>query len=132
MRTWLVVTMAVVVLGGAGAGLLAHHSFASVYLEEDTVEIAGEVVEFRYENPHAWLFVRGTEVSGAGAAKVYGAEWAGTAALERQDIEKDTLKPGDRVRIWGAPAKNPSEAKIHLKRVERSDGWSWRGRQTPR
>ena len=128
----LVLTLAIAVLAGGGAGLAAHHSFASVYLEDDMVEISGEVVEFRYENPHAWLFVRGTEAGGVGGAKVYGAEWVGTAQLERQNIEKDTLKPGDRVRIWGSPAKNPSDAKIHLKRIERSDGWSWRGRQQAR
>ena len=127
----LAVAIMIGVLAGAGTTLLAHHSFASVYFEEDSVEIAGEVVEFRYENPHAWLFVRGTE-AGGGGAKVYAAEWVGTAALERQYIEKDTLKPGDRVRIWGSPSRNQSEAKIHLKRIERSDGWKWQGRQAPR
>jgi hypothetical protein len=132
MRTWLSMTIAVGVLAGAGGPLVAHHSYAAVYLEDDMIEVAGDVVEFKYENPHAWLFVRGSEVGGAGAPKVYAAEWVGTAALERQYIEKDTLKPGDRVRIWGSPAKNPSEAKLHLKRIERSDGWSWQGRQTPR
>lgn len=128
----LAVAIVVGVLAGASATSFAHHSYAAVYLEDDTVEIAGDVVEFRYENPHAWLFVRGSEAGAAGAAKVYGAEWVGTAQLERQDIEKDTLKPGDRVRIWGSPAKNPAEAKIHLKRIERSDGWKWQGRQTAR
>jgi len=131
MRKWLNLAMVAGVLTVAGPRVAAHHSFASAYLEEDSIEVAGTVVEFRYENPHSWLFVNGSE-AGVGAARIYGAEWVGTAALERQFIEKDTLKPGDRVRIWGSPSKNPSEAKIHLKRIERSDGWKWQGRQAPR
>ena len=132
MRKWLCLTMMAGVLAGASGTLAAHHSFAAVYLEEEMIEIAGEIVEFRWENPHSWLFVRGAAASGGGAAKVYGAEWVGTAQLERQYIEKDTLKPGERVRIWGSPSKNPSDARIHLKRIERSDGWTWQGRQTAR
>ena len=132
MRKWLSLTMAIAVLAGAGSRLAAHHSFAAAYLEDDLIEVAGEIVEFRSENPHSWLFVRGAEAGGAGVTKVYGAEWVGTAALERQYIEKDTLKPGDRVRIWGSPSKNPSDAKIHLKGIERSDGWKWQGRQGQR
>ena len=132
MRMWLSLTLAAGLLAVAGDRLGAHHSYAAIYLEDDSIEIAGTVVEFKYENPHSWLFVNGAEVNGPGGNRIYAAEWVGTAALERQDIEKDTLKPGDRVRVWGSPAKNPSEAKLHLKRIERSDGWSWRGRQQQR
>jgi hypothetical protein len=132
MRQPLSLVLAFGIAAAMAAPFEAHHSFAAVYLEEDTVEITGTVVEFRYENPHSWVFVNGPDPRGTGGTKVYGAEWVGTAALERQNIEKDTLKPGDRVTIWGSPAKNPSDAKIHLKRIERSDGWSWRGRQTQR
>jgi hypothetical protein len=40
----------------------------------------------------------------------------------------DTLKPGDRVIITGAPGRNASERRIHLKSIERpADGWAWRG-----
>jgi hypothetical protein len=132
MKVCLSLALVAGLLAAAGDRLGAHHSYAATYLEDDSIEISGTVVEFRYENPHSWLFVNGSEVNGPGGAKIYAAEWVGTAALERQDIEKDTLKPGDRVRVWGSPAKNPSEAKLHLKRIERSDGWSWRGRQAER
>ena len=55
------------------APLLAHHSFAVTYLEADTVEIEGDVVEFQYKNPHSVIFVQGTE--GFGRSKLYAAEW---------------------------------------------------------
>jgi hypothetical protein len=127
--------LAVGVIGAlltAAVQLGAHHSYGAVYLEDDSIEVAGVIVEFQYKNPHAWVFVQGRERSGFGGEKIYAAEWVSTSQLERDGIEKNTLRPGDDVRIWGSPAKNPSEAKLHLKRIERRDGWSWRGRAQAR
>ena len=87
------VTIIAILLGGNGQ---AHHSFGAVYLETDSIEIAGTIVEFQYKNPHAWIHVRGAERSGLGQEKVYSAEWVSTSQLERQGIEKTTLKPGKR------------------------------------
>ena|SRR5687768_6401769 len=106
----------------------AHHSFGDIYLESDSVEIEGTIVEFQYRNPHAWVHVRGSE-RGLGEERVYAAEWVSTSQLEREGITRTTLRPGDAVRIWGSPAKNPRENRLHLKRMARSDGWEWRGRQ---
>ena len=106
------------------APLLAHHSFAEYYLEGETLEVDGEIVEFQFKNPHSWVFVQGRE--GLGAMRTYAAEWAGTSRLKDQDITTTTLRPGDRVRIWASPNRNPSDSRVRLKRIERmSDGWSW-------
>ena len=115
----------------AGTQLAAHHSFGAMYMEADSLEIDGTIVEFQYKNPHSWVYVNGSE-GGLGTPKVYAAEWVSTSQLEREGIEKGTLKAGDSVRVWGSPAKNVAEAKIHLKRIERSDGWNWRGRAQAR
>jgi hypothetical protein len=112
-----------------GASGIAHHSFGAVYLESDNIEVDGNIVEFQYKNPHSWVHVRGSERGGLDEEHVYSAEWVSTSQLETEGITKTTLKPGDKVRIWGAPSKNPSEYRMHLKRMERSDGWQWRGRQ---
>ena len=113
----------------AGGVLRGHHSFGAVYLENDSVEIDGMIVEFQYKNPHSWVHVRGAERGGLGEERVYSAEWVSTSQLEREGIDKNTLRPGDHVRIWGSPAKDPTDNRMHLKRMERSDGWQWRGRQ---
>ena len=105
----------------------AHHSFAVVYLEQDTIEIEGDVVEFQYRNPHAWLMVQGSE-RGALGEKIYAAEWVSVSQLERSGIPKNFFKPGDTMRIWASPNKNPSDNRVRLKRMERkSDGWKWQG-----
>ena len=107
----------------AAAPLLAHHSFATYYFEDESIEIEGVIVEFQYRNPHSWVHVQGQE--GLNRARVYAAEWAGTSRLERDSIDKNTLRAGDNVRIWGSPSRDVNDNKIHLKRIRRSDGWEW-------
>jgi hypothetical protein len=111
-----------------GAPALAHHSFGELYLESDTIEVEGSIVEFQYRNPHAWVHVAGTE-GAFGEEKIYSAEWVSTSQLEREGITKNTLRVGDRVRIWGSPAKAINVSRMHLKRIQRSDGWQWRSRR---
>jgi len=107
---------------------LAHHSFAVVYIEQDTIEIEGDVVEFQYKNPHAWVFVQGRERGGLGEERIYAAEWVSTSQLDRNNIDKKWFKPGDAVRVWASPNKNPTDNRVRLKRIERkSDGWKWQG-----
>ena len=130
MRWWTASVLCAAVM--LSARLQGHHNFADIYLEADTIDVEGEVVEFQYKNPHSWVHVRGSERSGLGDERVYSAEWVSTSQLENEGITKTTLKPGDKVRIWGSPAKNPSDYRMHLKRIERSDGWQWRGRQQNR
>jgi len=117
---------------GAAVQLRAHHSFGAAYLENDMIEVSGSIVEFQYRNPHSWVFVQGQERGGLGGTRIYAAEWGSASQLERDGIEKDTLRPGDDVRIWGSPARNPLDAKLHLKGIERKDGWNWRGRAQAR
>jgi hypothetical protein len=109
------------------APLLAHHSFAAYYLESDMIEIEGEVVEFQYKNPHCWLHVVGRE--GLGQEKTYAAEWANPTRLERDGITGKTLRSGDIVRIWASPSRNPNDNRVHLKRLERRDGFKWEQRR---
>ena len=61
--------------------------------------------------------------------RTYAAEWANPSRLNRDNITKDTLKPGDVVLVTGSPGREEAEYKLHLKAIERpKDGWSWRQR----
>lgn len=116
-------------LGAAAtmASLSAHHSFSAYYHEQQSVTIQGDVVEFEYRAPHAWVRLNAPDPSGQ--MRTYAAEWANPSRLSRDNITKDTLQPGDVVRITGSPGREPSEYKLHLKGIERpKDGWSWRQR----
>ena len=102
----------------------AHHSFAADYFEDQTTSIEGELTQFDYKNPHAWVHV--TAMDAGGQTHQFAAEWANTNRLKTQGIDKDTLKPGDHVIITGSPGRKAEDHKIHLKAIERpADGWSW-------
>ena len=91
------------------------------------ISIEGNIVELDYRNPHAWLHIHATDVGGK--VQKVSAEWASPGRLSQQGINKDTLRPGDRVIITGSPSRDESEYKIHLKGIERrADGWKWVGR----
>ena len=109
----------------AGGSAAAHHSFATYYFEERSVSIEGDVVEFVYAAPHAWVHLMVADRDGV--AQRFAAEWANPTRLARDGIAGDTIRPGDRVIITGSPGRDASERKVHLKAIERpADGWKWR------
>jgi hypothetical protein len=127
------VRIGIIVLLAACAGRVeGHHSFAGAYYESDSVTVEGDVVEFVYRAPHAWLYVNASDPQGRPAR--FGAEWASPSRLERDGVAKDTFQVGDQVSITGAPGRNESAHQIHLKAITRysRSRWHWEGRQGPR
>ena len=115
---------AVVAVVLAGVPAAGHHSFAAYYFEEQSVTIEGEVVEFDYRAPHAWLYLMAPD--GDGQIRRFSAEWANPRRLTGDGVSRDKLKAGDRVVVTGSPGRTPGEFKIHLKRIRRpADGWEW-------
>jgi hypothetical protein len=122
--------MTLIVAAIAGVPAYAHHSFAAQYSESQTMSIEGELVEFEYRSPHAWVYILAKD--NKGQMQRFAAEWANPNRLARQGITKDTLKIGDYVILTGSPARNLSEYKLHLKGIERpADGWK-SGTASPR
>ena len=117
-----------VILLACSVPAYSHHSFAGAYFESDSVTIEGDVVEFVYRAPHAWLYVQAPDPSGR--PQRYGAEWASPSRLEREGVGRDTFQYGDQVSITGAPGRENAH-QIHLKQVTRySRGkWNWDGPQ---
>jgi hypothetical protein len=121
-------TLVVVLLVAAGTGVpaYAHHSFAATYVEEKSVSIEGELVQFELRNPHSWVYVMAKDENGE--MQKYGAEWANATRLKQGGMTEETLKPGDIVTITGAPGRKVDEHRIHLKKIVRpADGWTWGG-----
>jgi hypothetical protein len=101
-----------------------HHSFPSYYFEQQTVTLTGELVEFDFRAPHAWVKIKSRDDSGE--EQVFAAEWSNPNRLTRDGVSKTTLKIGDVVTIAGSPGRNPEERRLHLKAIERpADGWEW-------
>ena len=107
-----------------GIPAYAHHSFNNYYFESQSTSVEGEVVEFEYRSPHAWVHIMAKNETGQ--MQKYSAEWSNTNRLKQQGITKDTIKPGDFVVITGSPGRKPEEYRLHLKGIQRpSDGWRW-------
>ena len=115
-------------IGAAALGVpaSAHHSFPAHYLEDQSVSIEGDLVQFEYRNPHTWVHVAAKDETGT--IRQVSAEWASAARLKQWGIGEDALRPGDRLVITGSPSRNPSEYRMHLKTIQRrADGWQWSG-----
>ena len=102
---------------------MAHHSFAATYLEDQSVTIEGEIVQFLLRNPHSFVHVMVKEKDGA--TNRYVVEWGSPAQLSGK-VSRDTLKPGDHVIISGNPGRNAADHRVRLLTFKRpKDGWSW-------
>jgi len=120
---WIVLVLGVM---AANVSAYGHHSFVGYYAEDESVSVQGQIVEFEYRNPHAWVHFEARDNDGR--VQRISAEWANPGRLSQQGILKDTIKPGDRVIVTGSPSRNPTELKMHLKGLTRlSDGWKWVG-----
>ena len=127
MKRYLIVLSlaAAAVLVGVGTQVSAHHSFAATYLEDQTVSIEGELVQFLFRNPHSFVHVNVAEKDGT--VRRYSVEWGGAGQLGSQGVNSQTLKVGDRVIISGSPARGyPKEARVRMRTLNRpADGFDW-------
>ena len=102
----------------------AHHSFAATYHEDKLEMIEGEIVQFLYRNPHSFVHVMAPDAEGK--VQRWAIEWGAISQLNRQGVERYTLKIGDHVQITGAPARNPADHRLLMRRLLRpSDGFKW-------
>jgi hypothetical protein len=98
IRTRLVVA---ILLLAAAAAAHGHHSFA-IFDADNPRTLEGVVQEFRWTNPHSWVFLKVPAADGR--ETVWEIEHGPINMLSRQGWTKATLEPGDRVRIEVHPA----------------------------
>ena len=119
--------IALVVAGFLLSGLTvhAHHSFSSLYDEDSSIEIEGQLVQFLLRNPHSWIHVLAPDENGEMVR--WGVEWDGAGPLGSQGLTRDSLRPGDRIVISGNPGLNLADRKIMRMRtiLRPSDGFGW-------
>ena len=108
----------------AGVTARGHHSFAASYDEAQIISVAGNLTEFEYRSPHAWVHIRAMDK--AGQMRTVSAEWGNPRRLTADGIKQDTLRAGDWLILTGSPSRDPSEYRMHLKGIERPvNGWRW-------
>ena len=81
----------------------AHHS-QSEYDLKGKVEVEGTVTKVEWRSPHAWIYV--DVASDKGEPVNWSFELPSPVTLMRRGWTRDSVKPGDRVKVTAAPAKN--------------------------
>jgi hypothetical protein len=81
----------------------AHHS-QSEYDLRSKVEITGTVTKVEWRSPHAWIYV--DAVNEKGETVNWSLELPSPVTLMRRGWTRDSLKPGDHIKVSGAPARN--------------------------
>ena len=117
MKPQILVLALILALGAARA--TAHHSFAAEYDDKKPVKIAGKVVEMRWSNPHAWIYLDVTGTDGKVARWSF--ETGGANALFRRGWRKDDLPAGTDLVIDGWQARNGSNT-VNARSITFKDG----------
>jgi hypothetical protein len=105
--------------------VLAHHSFAAAYFEDQRATVEGTLVEFVYRSPHSFITVDVTDPKTHEPVR-WTVEWASNNRLKREGVNPESLKPGDHVVVLGHPSRTADDHRLHMWGVSRpSDGWKW-------
>ena len=91
------------VLALAACPASAHHS-ASMFDMSKQVSLQGTVEKWLWANPHSWLYVR--VVKADGSQEVWGFEAGSTGMLARTGWNAADMKPGDKITVSAAPARD--------------------------
>ncbi|HYR85191.1 MAG TPA: DUF6152 family protein [Terriglobia bacterium] len=107
---------AVILLCAAPA--ISHHS-NSAYQVDKVMTLTGVVKEWKWSNPHTWLYLIIDDDKGG---KVdWAVEGRAPGVLGRVGWDRSVLKPGDKVTVHMSPAKDGSHVGI-IARVTKEDG----------
>lgn len=97
-----VAASAALILGASG-GVFAHHSFAAEFDAAKPISLTGKVIELRWSNPHAHIYVDVAETPGTAVSWDF--ELGSPNALVRRGWTRSSLKPGDTITVTGYLAK---------------------------
>jgi hypothetical protein len=110
--------LATAVLALSAPAAFAHHS-NSAYQVDKIITLTGTVKEWRWMNPHTWLYltVKGED----GKEQEWAVEGRPPGILGRAGWSATVLEPGDQVTVHASPSKNGAPAGI-IARVTMADG----------
>ncbi len=82
---------------------LTHHGFTPHYDISNRVIIEGTIKEFRYINPHSFVYVE--TINANGEIEIKWCEMQASSQLRIKGINENSLQVGDRIRIDGFQAR---------------------------
>ena len=100
----------------AGPGM-SHHS-NSAYQVDQVTSVTGIVKEWKWSNPHTWLYLT---VDEKGEKVEWALEGRAPGILGRAGWDRNVLKPGEKVTVHMSRAKDGTRVGI-IARVDKEDG----------
>ena len=85
--------------GLLAANAYAHHSYAAEFDRNAETTVEGVVTEVWFRNPHVRYYVSVTDADGNEV--IWDARGLSQVKLVRQGWTRDTIKPGDKIRMHG-------------------------------
>ena len=104
-------TARLLVLGAflmVGVGLQAHHAVAGVYDLNKEVVLEGRLKKLNFTNPHASIEL--TVPNKDGTFTDWTLTTASIGVLTRQGVNKESMKPGEILKVTILPARNGNPA----------------------
>jgi hypothetical protein len=102
VRSWLIGGLALI----SSFSVLAHHSVA--YYSTEKIEIAGEITEIRWQNPHIRFAL--LTVGSDGAEKTWQLESSSIFLREKDGVTRDLFRVGDQVKAFGRVSSHDASA----------------------
>jgi hypothetical protein len=84
----------------------AHHSAVAFDLSKPHVSVTGKVLQFIWRSPHTSINLE--VINTEGVAEVWKWEGAGTVALVKSGVTRETIKAGDTLTVSGNPLRDGS------------------------
>jgi hypothetical protein len=98
--------IAIAMFLAAAVSLSAHHSFSAEYDANQTLALSGTVTRLDWTNPHSRLYLDVRD--NKGVVTKWSFELGGPLTLTRLGWTRDSVKPGDQVKVQGFRAKDGS------------------------
>ena len=114
MRSFLLI-----ILSGAAATAVAHHSRATFLLDE-TITLEGFVTEIAWRAPHVYLKLEA--VTDSGETEDWTLEGHSIPGLIRNGWQENAVQAGDRLVVIANPNRDPEKKFALLDNVTRTDG----------
>lgn len=106
MKVSLSVVLALTGVFLGSAPILAHHSFAAEFDQNNKIEVSGTVTKVEWQNPHAHFSLAVKDA--AGKTVIWDFETGSPNALSRRGVTRHSIKEGDTLRVVGYRAKDGS------------------------
>jgi len=95
----------------AGVGVVqAHHAVAGVYDLNKEITLEGRLKKLNFTNPHASIELDVPAKDGSKKITTWVLTTASTQVLTRQGVNKESMKPGELLKVTVLPARNGNPA----------------------